>query len=190
MKILIIEGIATSGKSSLIKKIAELISESQIKVFGEPKTHIPIMDKPNELHIDFFKSLLQDSAKSNADLTIFDRFHFTQAFRVRANISQYAEIEDLLLEQKTLVAYLQVNDDAIANRVKVAAEHREEGWGEYIKTKGQSFDEIAAYYIDQQRNQMQLLKQSKLPTRIFNTTHHEYQEIANQIVSEWLNQAR
>lgn len=188
MKILIIEGIATSGKSSLIKQVAELLNGSQLRLYSESETHIPIMDKPNELHKEFFKSLLHGAAKSNADLVVFDRFHFTQAFRAKADTSQYAEIEDLLSEQKTLVAYLQVNEDAVAYRVKLAAEHREKEWAEYIKTKGQSFEEIAAYYIDQQRSQMQLLKQSKLPNRIFNTTRHEYQEIASQIVSEWATQ--
>lgn len=194
MKILIIEGIPTSGKSSLIEELTELLGKNQVRVYGEPKTHIPIMDKPNELHIEFFKSLLQDAAKSNAQLIIFDRFHFTQAFRAKASISKYLEIEDLLAKQKTLVAYLQVDEPAIADRIRLAAEHRDKEriedfqWGEYFQTKGKTFDEIAKHYATQQRSRIELLSQSKLKSRIFNTTHHEYKAIASQIINEWLNQ--
>lgn len=92
MKILIIEGIANSGKSSLVEKLSELLSSKQVAVFGEPSTHIPIMDNPDELHIEFFKSLIADAVKTNADLIIFDRFHYTQAFRAKADINQYTEI--------------------------------------------------------------------------------------------------
>lgn len=187
MKILIVEGIATSGKSSLIQKIREQLGESRVQVYGEPETHIPIMDRVNELHIGHFKSLLLDATESNADLIIFDRFHFTQAFRAKADTAKYSEIEDLLAKQKTLVAYLRVDEPAITDRIKLAAEHREKRWGEYVKTKGKSFEEIAAYYISQQRNQLQLLKQSKLKSRVFNTTQHEYEAIAGHIINEWFD---
>ena len=194
MNILIIEGIPTSGKSSLIEKLSKLLRDKQLAVFSEPKTHEPIMDKPDELHIEFFNSLLQDAVKSSADLVIFNRFHFTQALRAQASISEYLEIEDLLAKQKTLVAYLQVDESAIADRIRLTAERRDESpaehfqWVEYFKTKGKTFDEIAKHYATQQRNQMELLKQSKLKKRIFNTTNHEYKTIASQIINEWLNQ--
>jgi thymidylate kinase len=194
MKILIVEGIPTSGKSSLIKNISKLLKENKVVVFGEPNTHIPIMDEPEGLHIEFFKSLLQQAVKSKADLVIFDRFHFTQALRAKASISNYSEIEDLLAKQKTLVVYLQVDDSAIANRIRLTSERRDKDpaehfqWGEYFKKKGNSFEEIAKHYAAQQQDQMELLKQSKLPSRIFNTTHHEYKTIANQIINEWLIQ--
>ena len=183
MKILILEGIATSGKSSLIKKLSELIKEQRLVVYGESKTHIPIMEKTDGLHIKFFKSLLADAVKSGADLIIFDRFHYTQLLRARATVAEYSEIEDLLMEQKTLVVFLQVDEDTIANRVRLASEHREEEWGEYVKTKGASFNEIADYYIAQQRNQLKSLGQSKLTIKVFNTTRHYYQAIADEVYS-------
>jgi thymidylate kinase len=190
MKILIIEGIPTSGKSSIIKKISELVGEDQVKVYGEPETHTPIMDKPEELHTEFFKSLLQDAIESGADFVIFDRFHFTQAIRRKASIDEYSEIEDLLAKQKTLVVYLQVDESTIADRIRLTAELRDKDpdehfqWDEYFKTKGKTSEEIAKHYATQQRNQMELLKQSKLKSRIFNTTNHEYKAIANQIIDE------
>lgn len=185
MKILILEGIATSGKSSLVEKISALLGEDKLVVLGEPDTHIPIMKKTDELHIEFFKSLITNAINQDTDLVIFDRLHFTQAYRANADIARYAEVEDLLAAQQTLVVYLKVNEDAIAERVKLATEHRDKQWGDYVQTKGKSFDEIAKYYINQQRSQLQLLGQSKLPNQVFNTTHHNYQVIADDIINGW-----
>jgi thymidylate kinase len=187
MKILIIEGIATSGKSSLVNKLTELLKEKKLLVLGEPDTHIPIMGKTDELHIEFFKSLINDAVQSDADLVIFDRLHYTQAYRARASVAEYSEIEDLLATNDTLVAYLQVDESAIAERVRLAAEHRDKEWGDYVQTKGKTFDEIAEYYIAQQRSQLNLLSQTKIATQVFNTTQHNYQDIAEQIISDWYN---
>ena len=190
---MIVEGIPTSGKSSVIKEISELIGKDRVRTYGEPETHVPIMDKPEGLHIEFFKSLLKNAAKSNAELAVFDRFHFTQAHRAKSGIDKYSEIEDLLAKQEVLVVYLQVDDSAIAGRIRVAAEHRDKErvenfqWDEYFKTKGKTYDDTAQHYAAQQRNQMELLKQSRLKSRIFNATHHEYDAIANQVVNDWLS---
>jgi thymidylate kinase len=158
MKILIIEGIPTSGKSSIIKKITELLGEGQVRVYGESETHIPIMDEPEKLHIEFFESLIQEAATSDASVVIFDRFHLTQAIRAKASIGAYSKIGD------------------------------DFRWDEYFKRKGKTYDEIAKHYAAQQRDKAELLKQSKLKSRIFDTTNQEYQAISNQIIKEWLNQ--
>ena len=194
-KMLIVEGIATSGKSSLIKELINLLGQDKVRVYSEAETHVPIMEDRGELHVAFFKALIADAQNSDAELVVFDRLHFTQAFRAKAGTAQYVEVEDLLLGQDTLVVYLQVDETAIKERIEFSAEHprvalssehSRENWGEYIKKRGQSFDEIAAYYAGQQRDQLELLKQSKLKCRIFDTTHHDYSAIASQIVNEWL----
>lgn len=188
MKILIVEGMATSGKSSLINRITELMSASQVQLFSESETHIPIMDKPHDLHIDFFKSLLTSATQKNRELTIFDRFHITQAFRANADIAQYSDIENLLSEHESRVVYLKVDEFAIADRVKLATEHRDKKWGEYVSTKGSNFSEIADYYINQQNSQLRLLAQSKLHSSVFNTTDHNYEAIAKTIFKDWYSQ--
>jgi thymidylate kinase len=181
VKILIIEGIATSGKSSLIKKLTELLGEQKLLVLGEPATHIPIMRKTDELHTEFFKSLIKEAIRADTDLVIFDRLHYTQAYRAKASIAEYSEVENLLTKHDTFLAYLQVDESAIAERVRLASEHRDKEWGDYVQTKGKTFDEIANYYIEQQRSQIALIKKSKLQTKIFNTTNHEYDAIAEDV---------
>lgn len=185
LKILLVEGIATSGKSSLIEKLSGLLKEQRVTVFGESDTHMPIMDKPDQLHIEFFKSLIIEATKTDADLIIFDRLHYTQAFRAKTNIAAYAEIENLLAANNTLVSYLMVDEAVVAERVTLAVEHRDDKWGEYVQTRGKSFKEIAEYYILQQQNQLELLSKSKLTSKVFNTTHHEYEAIADTLIKEW-----
>jgi thymidylate kinase len=183
VKIIIIEGIATSGKSTIIELLRKKLSNEQIKVYGEPDTHIPIMEQPDELHLDFFKSLIDEALSSQADYIIFDRLYLTQAFRAKTDISKYENIEDTLLQHQTLTAFLKVDDKSIAKRVQSAAGHREKQWGEYIKTKGKTIEEIAQYYIDQQSSQTALLAKSKIKSKVFDTTEHEYDKVSNEILS-------
>ena len=43
MKLLIIEGIATSGKSTVIDKLRGILGDIQIAVYSESETHVPII---------------------------------------------------------------------------------------------------------------------------------------------------
>ncbi len=181
MRILIIEGIATSGKSTIIEKLKRAFEDSELAIYSESDTHIPIMDKPSELHIAFFQSLVSNSIKTGAELVIFDRLYLTQAFRANATLDDYKTIEDILMQYSALTMFLKVEENVIAERVRLATLHREESWGEYVKTKGTTFPEIADYYINQQRTQLELLKESRLKYVIFNTSNHEYDQIVQEL---------
>jgi thymidylate kinase len=184
MKLLIVEGIATSGKSTVINKLKEVLNDKRAVVYSEAETHIPIMDKPSELHINFFQSLISKALETEAKLVIFDRLYLTQAFRSNTRIDAYKNIEDNLLHYPTLTVFLKVDEDAIAERVRLASLHREEEWGEYVKTKGDTFKEISDYYINQQRSQLTLLKESKIEHIIFNTTKHDYDQTVQDILTK------
>lgn len=79
--------------------------------------------------------------------------------------------------------FLQVDEDSIAERVGKATEHRDSKWAEYIRTKGKSVEEIAQYYIEQQKSQLQLLRQSAVPHIIFDTTTHNYAQVKGEIIN-------
>lgn len=184
MKLLILEGIATSGKSTVTDKLRAELRNENVVLFSEEDTHIPIMDKSQDLHVEFFRSLITKATATDADLVIFDRLYLTQAVRANAKIDAYAEIENHLSQYPVLTVFLEVDDNAIAERVKLAMLHREESWGEYVKTKGTTFTEIADYYINQQHEQLKLLEGSKLGYIVLNTTAHEYDKITEKIVTK------
>ncbi len=187
MKMLIFEGVATSGKSAMIDRLVSALPQLKIKIIDETKTHMPINTKTDDPQIEFFKDLIATSIKDRADILIFDRLYLTQAFRTKAVLSDYAEIEAMLLPYSPVTIFLKVDEDTIANRVTKAIEHRDPAWGDYVNKKGKTMDEIAAYYIEQQHNLRELLKQSKIPYKIFDTTKHDYPAIVEEIEQILIN---
>jgi len=182
MQILIFEGIATSGKSMVIKELVSALPATLgIKVIGEEETHLPIIKETSSLHLDFYKSLINKAVSEEQDLAIFDRLYLTQAFRAGVKLDAYVEIEELLLPHLPTTIFLRVDEDGIAERIREAIAHRSLSWADYVKTKGQDINEIAEYYINQQVSQLKLLNASVIPYQIFSATNHNYPCIVNKI---------
>jgi tRNA uridine 5-carbamoylmethylation protein Kti12 len=94
VQILIFEGIATSGKSTIINRLAKsLPKEIETRVLTEDFTHIPIMKKNDDLCIDFFKRLISEILSSGYEVVLIDRLYLTQAFRAGASLEDYLEID-------------------------------------------------------------------------------------------------
>lgn len=183
MKIVILEGISSSGKSSVAQGLlSSKPKDLTVKIYNEKQTHIPIMDKRDELHSDFFGRLVRDACQSQSDLVVFDRLYLTQAFRAAVSPTEYEEIEDMLTSLNAQTIFLKVNEDAIAKRIQHTSTHRSPEWAEYYRTKGSTIEDVAQTYVDQQRALLRLLEQSKVPYKIFNTTDHNYSAIITDIL--------
>jgi thymidylate kinase len=183
MKTLIFEGIATSGKSTVTTDLIKTLkNEMKVVLAAEEQTHEPIMNQKNELNTLFFKDLINKLTRKNPDLIIFDRLYLTQADRAKSDLAKYSSVEEALLPYSPHTIILKVNEAAIANRLKTTAEHRGQEWVEkFWRSKGNTYEEIAKYYIDQQRGLLQLVTQSKLPYTVFDTTNHDYDAIVEEI---------
>ena len=180
MKVLIFEGIATSGKSTVTNLLKEALSEHKVIIVSEDDTHIPIMKETSDKHIDFFKDLINRMSLKNPDILIFDRLYLTQAFRTKCDISDYAEVEELLDRYSASTIFLKVDENAIENRILKSSEHR---GPEYFESRGKTSKERAQYYIDQQKYQLGLLEHSILPYRVLNTTNHDYSAVVKEVLS-------
>lgn len=184
MKTIILEGIATSGKSTIIGKIEQASkNKTLLKVVPEEQTLMAIVDnKDLAISIKYLNNLLPKVYDREYDLVIFDRLHLTHAFRTKSSIEDYASIEEQLMESSPELVFLEVQEHTIAERVKKASQHRDPLWKDYLATKGRDFNEIADYYINQQRKQLELLKRSKIPHKIFDTTSHDYVVVLEHIL--------
>jgi thymidylate kinase len=184
MKTIILEGIATSGKSTIINKVEDAVKEvALLKVVPEEQSLMAILDNTDlKVSLEYLNRLLSEVYGKEYSLVIFDRLHLTHAFRTNSNIEDYANIEEQLLTHSSEIIFLKVQESAIADRVKQASEHRDPSWKEYLVTKGKDFDEIAGYYIKQQKRQIELLEQSRIPYRIFDMTEHDYASILEYIL--------
>lgn len=184
MKTIIFEGIATSGKSTVINLLkSSLDKRLKIKVADERVTHIPIMKSTNELHVDFYKELINKLSRNQPDLLILDRLYLTQAYRAKTDLLTYKEIENVLKPLNPVTIFLYVEPASIKDRVLDAIGHREPAWGEYVSTKGRTSEEQAEYYINQQESLIELLKRSTLPYQVLDTTAHNYNAIVKTIVT-------
>jgi thymidylate kinase len=183
MQSFIFEGIATSGKSTIINGLAKTLhSNLSVSVAGEDETHIPIMNQRQELHIEFFKSLLKKLISNKPDLILIDRLYMTQAFRARCSLDVYKNLEEFLQQCNPMTVFLKIDEKVISERIQKATEHREPEWAEYVKSRGEEA-QIADYYISQQRSQLTLLDESLVPYRIFDTTHHDYEAVIKKLIA-------
>lgn len=185
MKTIILEGIATSGKSTILNKVEESVDDkSTLKIVSEEQSLMKIVDnKDLAVSIEYLRNLLPKVYDKDYDLIIFDRLHLTHAFRTNSSIEDYAEIENQLTKHSPEIIFLKIQEDMIADRVKKASEHRDAAWKDYLATKGKDFNEIAGYYIDQQRIQLNFLEHSKIPYKIFDTTNHDYAQVVDYILN-------
>jgi thymidylate kinase len=183
MKTLIFEGIATSGKSTITDYLVKSLKDEMIiELATEEQTHEPIMAQRSKLNTLFFEELINKLTLKHPGLLIFDRLYITQAYRAKSDLAEYSAVEDALIPYSPHTIILKVKEDAIAERIKAASEHRGAKWLEYWKTKGDTFEEIAQDYISQQRGILQLVKQSKIPYTVFDTTSHNYGTTTEEII--------
>jgi len=182
MRTLIFEGIATSGKSTVTKLLAEnLPAHLNIRLASEDETHVPIMEHKEDTHLLFFKNLITKLVAEKPDILILDRLYMTQAFRAKCNLSPYKELESFLKQLNPITIFLKVDEKSIPTRIQKATEHRNPDWADYIKAKRQE-DDITRYYINQQRSQIELLRESTLPYVIIDTTDQSYDDITREIL--------
>ncbi len=184
MKILIFEGIATSGKSTIIAGLHKQLNGLDIKIVSESETHIPIMNETSEAHVVFFEKLLEKLLAEQADVLLIDRLYITQALRSNKRISIYDTIENTLHKYSTTTILLQVSTKDIQHRVQTAAEHRDTEWRDHINTKGNNPAEIANYYEDQQIRLKVLVEESRLNMLTIDTTNNNYNEIIDLIIEK------
>jgi thymidylate kinase len=182
MKTLIFEGIATSGKSTVVNKLVNGLPKSlKVVVADEEVTHVPIMEQRNELHIDFFENLITKLVSNKPDILLIDRLYMTQAFRAKCRPDEYKKLEHFLLEFNAITIFLKVDEKAISKRVQKATGHRNPEWAAYVKSRNEE-GKYADYYISQQRSQLKLLKESTIPYKIFNTTGHDYKDVVKELI--------
>jgi len=185
MVILILEGIATSGKTAVKDELGKALKEKGLKlsVIGEEETLMPILDNAEKgVSIDHLKKIINAALESakRKDVLIFDRLFFTHVFRTQSDIKDFEEIEKMF-KGNVLLAFLKIDENKISQRISSAMKHRPKEWGDYVKKKG-TMVEIFQYYKHQQRLLLDLLKKTSIPHRVYNSTNMDFKGIKNKIL--------
>ncbi len=184
-KIIIFEGISTSGKTSVIGELECVLRGRKInyKIIDESETLMPIIDNTDKnVAISFLKEIISKYIFESIDLLIFDRLYFTHIFRTHATIADFSEVEDMLLTYKTHLYVMYIDDERIPERIEYSLNVRDRTWRSYVLKKG-TRDEIYEYYISQQKRLTELAKNSNIPSTVVNTSEMHFDTIAKNIAN-------
>ena len=202
--IIILEGIPTSGKSILSKKIksilqsdkksVEYISDNEINtVFNRKqnrKDHTPAVGAPQ-----YLKEIMQKKLLKNSQYIISHGFHF---FYLTTNISrgeketlhkEYHEVESMLELYPTLIVYLNIETRYILHSFQKRfswndSQGKVDPFKEFVEAKGSEFAQLA-YYQKKQNLYKDLIKESKLHSLILNIKKEtSYDDLALRIVQK------
>ena len=127
-RIIIFEGIASSGKTTLEKMLQEKIKGSML--ITEGKTLIPIFEEEDPpLAAKHLLGVLSEIENEEAETVIIDRLHLTQAFRTHSSLTEFQAIEERLLHtSRPFLMLLSIQDEAILDRIKETDVYRAGAW--------------------------------------------------------------
>lgn len=186
MNIIILEGIATSGKTSVVKELIKGLNKQKagFSVIDEQKTLMALLDNINKRKsIEFLKQIVVRAISKKKDFIIFDRLFLTHVFRTKSAIADYSEIENLIKNNAILI-FLKIDETKIPERINYARKHRNKEWNDYVDKKG-SEDQINNYYIGQQRLLLELMENSTLNCKAYNTSNMDFDYIAKDILKHF-----
>jgi thymidylate kinase len=183
-KIIILEGIATSGKTSVKNELEKILTQRgfTFTFIEEEETLMPVLQNTDPVIANnHIVGLLNKYLPLNKDVLIFDRLYLTHIWRTGSYIEVFTESTSLLSANNVLICFLEIPNNKIEERISLAQSHRDERWNNYINTKGKTHDEIIAYYSNQQVELLKLLKMIPTSNRIFDTGDMDFQNIAENI---------
>ena len=186
MKIIILEGIASSGKTTVKNNLLSKFKKDKIscEVIGEEKTLMPILENTDrDISLNFLSNVLEKVLNQDKNVIIFDRLFFTHIFRTASKLSDFKNIENILLKHRVLLILLVIQEEKIAERIFGAMKHRDKKWEEYIRKKGND-KEIVDYYKKQQQFLLKLTKQSNIPHIIEDSTDLNFERIQKTILKK------
>ena len=123
-KIIILEGMSTSGKSLLQNFLKINLEKEGKKVASvDEKEGLNILlDKQNRSltkSLEVLKSLILDHTTQNYDFIIFDRFHISHNVTLKySKFEDFDEIESLLKKFDSKIIYLHVDNSKIVQRMR------------------------------------------------------------------------
>jgi len=183
-KIIILEGITTSGKTSVKNELKKIFINRKLDcVFvNEDETLLPLLNNTDpKLANNYIVDLLKKYISLNADVIIFDRLNLSHIWRTGNHIESFRESMSILLKNNSIIYFLEISNDKLEERISLAKSHRDEKWNAYVNKRGDTQDEIIKYYYNQQKELIKLLKTMPIPNVILNTNNMKFRNIAQEI---------
>lgn len=186
MKIIILEGITTSGKTSVRNELENIFKSRNLDYLfiDEDETLMPILNNTDlKVSVDYLNNIIDKYISLNKQVLIFDRLYLTHIWRVKSGLIHFQESANKLIAHNTTICFLKIPETKISDRIKGAFSHREEGWIKYVKSKGNTEKDVFDYYINQQKDLLGLLDNISINHQVFDTGDIDFKRIAQEIMS-------
>lgn len=178
MRMIIFEGIASSGKTTLARLLKQhLVNAESV---SENDTLMTIFDNRDPyIALDHLQGVFDRDVKNKSHVVIIDRFHLTHAFRTVQKLDFFEHLEDRLAEHGAFLVLLTIRPEKIEERIIETTEIRKDGW---TRRKKGTIHERVEYYIHQQEQLRNAFLASKLPKIEIDTTDKEWKKYLSEIV--------
>ena len=185
-KIVLIEGMSTSGKTTVMQIVFRLLQEKDIpcKGFDELQT----MSRDVFSHLDPKKSIiemqlfLKREYSGKDTVLICDRFHISHLVITNGTLADFQKIEDCLKEYNPLVVFLEIPEEKVRERLLGAKAHRGQQWEDELSKRGANEEESIKWFLNTQHKLHALFLQSNLEKLVFNTGDNDFERIGLSIV--------
>ena len=183
MKLIVFEGIASSGKTTIEKMLLEQLPSARI--VSEEDTLMPLIDNNDKgIALRHLKNLIRGLKTESVEYLILDRFHFTHAFRTESRLMYFSDVESMLEELgDVLVVLLTIKEENIRERIEETIRHRKGGWNKGGRGAS-TIDEKVTYYTEQQNELLSLQKESRLSSIVIDTSDKHWDKYVEQIVKK------
>lgn len=182
-RVVIFEGIASSGKTTLEKMLLEeLARRGSVAIIREEETLMPLFENRDpEKAVEHLWPFVDRIVSSPEDIVIVDRLFITHAFRTRSSLEIFRSLEDKLLAQRVcLTILLTLEESAIRGRIEETIVHRAGRWS---PGGNGDFEERIQYYIGQQRTLQGLANDSHIPVVRLDTTDKDWPRLCKEILA-------
>ncbi|AFS77243.1 hypothetical protein Curi_c01630 [Gottschalkia acidurici 9a] len=203
---LILEGVCTSGKSTILKYISnneryirmetkiqlnEFMTERVIE-YPRPKieerikllqNYVEIIDNLNSnFYNSRFKRIQQSEVKP---CYLLERFHLTHSVE-ELNFLPFKDIDKKLNELNFKLVILTIDENIISKRLEDSFKRRNNSWYRYIMSF-EGIEYASEKYKNMQEKLVEHSKLSVLDTKIINTSKCNWQEYTNEILDFWMS---
>lgn len=184
--IIIIEGITTSGKTTVFTNLERYAEEHNLSAFfiSEDKTTKPYLDSTNlEYNKSALHKLVKDAISKNVDLLVFDRLYFAHTFKTGGKTEDFIEIESLLAKNNAKMFFLEISQESIEKRIIESMSYRYRGWVRYVMDRADGDrKKVTDFYLNRQIESKNLFNKCTLEKYILNTENQNYVAITREII--------
>lgn len=183
---IIVEGVTTSGKSTIVDNLRRYAKEHNLSgtFLPEEETVIPCIDSTNLRHNqEFLRKLLRTVFAEDKNLYVFDRLHFTHTIKTNSTIKDFADIESDLKQRDAILFFIDIPEEALKKRLLDALKYRNVQWVQYVMERSDGDQEkLIDFYIQRQRLLRRLFDESALTKYIINSGDQNYIRMTRTII--------